>query len=225
MALRTPSEADVSSVIPLSDRVVQHVAAHAAMRPNDLLSDLGERWAHARWLSGLQRAAGMCLLGGSGRSELRDELVSKWMSDHPDEPWLLFLADRADDFLSLCRVEHERAWITRMFASISSHAAYRTLVEEYTAEGSILDARRRRVRNALVHGNPATFAVVQSVREYAEFVGGAALHLALGSYVEGTPPAAALAERSDEFIAMAGGQDAATYWRERVARGGWSARG
>src|SRR5690606_29214153 len=45
MALRKPSEADISSVIPLSDRVVQHVAAHAAMDPNALFPQLGERWA------------------------------------------------------------------------------------------------------------------------------------------------------------------------------------
>jgi hypothetical protein len=37
----------------------------------------------------------------------------------------------------------------------------------------MLEARRRRVRNALVHGNPASFAVVQSVREYANFLGSA----------------------------------------------------
>ncbi|MEE1931307.1 hypothetical protein V1J52_24585 [Streptomyces sp. TRM 70351] len=222
MALRKPSEADVSSVIPLSDRVVRHVAAHATINPNSLFSILGERWAHARWLTYLQRAAGMCLLG---RSELLTELTREWLSKHPKQPWLLFLAERADDFLSVCRVEHERAWIARMFASISSHAVYCTLVEEYTAEGSVLDARRRRVRNALVHGNPTSFAVVQSVREYAEFVSGAALNLALESYVDGTPSAVALAERTDEFIAMKSGEDAETYWRKRIAKEGWSTRG
>lgn len=86
MALRRPSEADISSMIPLSDRVVQHVAAHAAMGPDDLFSILLERWAHARWLTDLRRAAGMCLLGGDGRRELRDELTGKWMSEQPDQP-------------------------------------------------------------------------------------------------------------------------------------------
>lgn len=40
MALRKPSEADINSVVPLSDRVVQHVAAHAAMKPDDLFTIL-----------------------------------------------------------------------------------------------------------------------------------------------------------------------------------------
>lgn len=217
MALRKPSEPDISSVIPLSDRVVQHVAAHAAMNPNELFTLLGERWAHARWLSDLQRAAGMCLLGGVDRNELLDELTREWMSDRPKYPWVLFLADRANDFLSLCRLEHERAWIGHMFASIGDHPTYTTLINDYTYEGTVLEARRRRVRNALVHGNPASFAVVQSVRDYAEFLGGGALNLALEAFVDGVSPATALAARTDEFTALQGGQDAASFWRARPA--------
>ena len=217
MALRKPSEADISSVIPLADRVVQHVAAHAAMNPNDLFNLLQERWPHVRWLTDLRRAAGMCLLGGGRPDELLHELTVKWFSDRPKQPWILFLAARADDFISLCRLEHERAWIARMFASISDHAIYSALIDEYAAESKVLEARRRRVRNALVHGNPASFTMVQSVHEYAEFLSGSALNLGLKSYVENTSPAAALATRTDEFTAMQDGQDAASYWRARIA--------
>lgn len=221
MALRRPSEADISSVIPLSDRVVQHIAAHAAMKPDDLFKLLVAKWAHARWLGDMQRAAHMCLLGVGGRSELLTELTREWMSDRPKQPWLLFLADRADDFLSLCRLEHERTWIERMFASLSDHAIYNALLAEYAAEGAILDARRRRARNALVHGNPVAFPVVESVRGYAEFASGTALYIALEAFVDGTDPKATLAERTDEFNALQAGKDAATYWRERVAAEGW----
>ncbi|BBE24598.1 hypothetical protein MN0502_34810 (plasmid) [Arthrobacter sp. MN05-02] len=216
MALRKPSEADISSVIPLSDRVVQHVAAHAAMNPNKLFALLGERWAHARWLTDLRRAVGMCLLGLSGNQDLLNELTRKWMSDRSEQPWVLLIADRSEDFLSLCRLEHERAWIQRMFASVSDHASYALLIEDYTREGEVLEARRRRVRNALVHGNPASFDVVQSVREYAEFLSGSALHLALEAYVDGLDPATALATKTDELIAMQGGEDAASFWRGKA---------
>lgn len=218
MALCKPSEADISSVVPLSDRVVQHVAAHAAMNPNDLFTLLGEQWAHARWLADLQRAADMCLLGLSDPSALLDELTREWLSDSPTRPWVLFLADRADDFLSLCRLEHERAWIGHMFASIGDHPTYTGLINDYTAEGTVLEARRRRVRNALVHGNPASFAVVRSVREYAEFLSRGSLNLALEAFVEGNDPATALATRTDEFYAMQSGQDAASFWRAMSPR-------
>lgn len=219
MALRSPSEADISGVIPLSDRVVQHVAAHAGMDPNDLFRVLGEQWAHTRWLNDLQRAAGMCLLGGNGLSDLRNELTREWMSSNPTLPWVLFLADRSEDFLSLCRLEHERSWIARMFASISDHPSYAAIVTDYEEKGTVLEARRRRVRNALVHGNPVSFPVVQSVREYAEFLGGRALNVSLESFVEGTDSATALAARTEEFRAVQEGKDAATFWRARVTAG------
>lgn len=200
----------------LADRVVQHIAAHAALAPNVLFDLLGQRWPHARWLGDVQRAVAMCLLGGGHREELRSELIREWLAKNPSRPWILFVADRCGDLLSLCRVESERAWIKRMFASVSDYAEYGALIAYYTAEGVVLEARRRRVRNALVHGNPAGFATVESVREYARFLGRSALSLGLESYVEGTAPAVALAKRTDEFTAMQAGQDAASYWRARL---------
>jgi hypothetical protein len=221
MALRTPSEADIKSVIPLADRVVQHIAAHAGMAPMALFDLVGERWAHARWLSDLQRAAGMCLLGAAENETLHHELSVEWHADRPKRPGILLMADRADDFLSLCRLDHERAWIARMFASVGDHTIYADLIADYKAEGLILEARRRRVRNALVHGNPAVFSVVESVRDYAEFVSGNALYLALESFVDGTDPAHALTVRTAEYTSMQAGQDAAGYWRNRVRNEGW----
>lgn len=215
MALRKPSEADISSVIPLADRVVQHVAAHAALGPNGLFDLLGKHWPHARWLTDIQRAVGMCLLGAGSRSDLLSELTREWLAKTPPRPWLLFVADRSGDLLSLCRIESERAWIRRMFASVSDHREYRALIAYYTAEGAVLEARRRRVRNALVHGNPSSFAIVESVREYAEFLSRSALNRGFESYVQGTAPAAALAQQTDQVTAMQGGQDAASYWRTR----------
>ncbi|MFJ2568464.1 hypothetical protein ACIO02_37065 [Streptomyces sp. NPDC087568] len=217
MALRRPSEADISSVIPLADRVVQHIAAHAALGPDDLFALLGKRWPHARWRVDVRQAVHMCLLGAGSRNPLRDELLHEWLASKPSRPWLLFVADRSDDLLSLCRIESERAWIKRMFASVNNYTEYNSLIEYYTAEGAVLEDRRRRVRNALVHGNPASFAIVDSVREYARFLSRHALNLGLESYVEGTSPAAALAKRTDEFTAMQTGQDAASYWQQQLA--------
>ncbi|MHA7304092.1 hypothetical protein ACX80E_02425 [Arthrobacter sp. TMN-49] len=76
------------------------------------------------------------------------------------------------------------------------------------------------MRNALVHGNPANFDVVQSVREYAEFLGGGALNLALEAFVDDISPPTALAARTDEFTEMQDGQDAASFWRARPAATG-----
>lgn len=83
-------------------------------------------------------------------------------------------------------------------------------------QARVQEARRRRLRNALVHGIPANFAIVESAHQYAEFLSDSALNFALESYVEGTTPAAVLAKRTDEFTAVQTGQDAASYWRARI---------
>lgn len=190
------------------------------MDPNDLFQLLGKKWAHAHWLSDLEMAASICLLGGAADQAVQHSLTVEWHSSHPKQPWILFLDDRREDFLSLCRLEHERAWIQRMFDSISNHAKYSTLIAEYECEGDVLETRRRRLRNALVHGTPATFPVVESVLSFAEFISGTALYIALESFVDKTEPQIALAGRTDEFIALQGGTAAATYWRERVKNEG-----
>jgi hypothetical protein len=144
MALRPPSDADIRAVIPLSDRVVQHVAAHASMGPNDLFDLLGKRWAHVRWLTDLRVASGMCLVGGGHDDALRTELTRELHSTHPTQPWVLLLADHAVDFLSLCRLEHERTWVARMFASISDPVVYRALADTERAGAWQSHERRRR---------------------------------------------------------------------------------
>ncbi|MFC6155646.1 hypothetical protein [Kribbella jiaozuonensis] len=217
MALRKPSDADIRSVIPLADRVVQHVAAYAALDPKYLFKLLGERWPHARWLADVQRAVGMCLLGVGDRRPLLTELTEEWFAQKPPRPWILFAADRSDDLLSVCRIESERGWINRMLASVTDHAEYSALIETHATEQVVLEARRSRVRNALVHGNPSSFAIVDSVREYAEFLSGTALALGLESYIDATAPDAVFAARTDEFTSIQTGLDAASYWRAQLA--------
>ncbi|MFF8956554.1 hypothetical protein [Streptomyces sp. NPDC014894] len=56
---------------------------------------------------------------------------------------------------------------------------YPALIEFYAAEGAVLGRRSGRVRNALAHGDPAGFAIVEPVREDAEFLSNGGLDLAL----------------------------------------------
>lgn len=217
MVLRKPSEADIQSVVPLSDRVVQHVAAHAAISPDDTFTELQQHWPHARWTVDVQNAVGMCLLGGGPQPQLTQDLSRDWFATSPSRPWVLFVADRTGDLLSVCRVEHERAWITRMLRSVADTTVYDELVQEYTAEAEMLESRRKRVRNGLVHGNPTSFVMVDSVREYASFLSSSALWRGLESYIEAVVPRTVLTSLTPEAVAMRSGQDAATYWRNRIA--------
>lgn len=216
-ALRTPSELDLTSVIPLADRVVQHVAAYAGVTGDTVFDLLGARWPHLIWLTDIRRAVDLCLVGDGTSSELRDQLISEWYSDRLDRPWVLFVTEHADDLIILCRIESDRPWIKRMFHSITDHNTYDTLITDYTRRRDTLETRRRRTRNALVHGSPASFAVVDSARPYAEYLSGSATHLALKAYVDGTEPIDALRGQTAEHVAMSNGTDAATYWRSRAA--------
>lgn len=86
MLLRRPSEADISSVVPLADRVVQHVAANASLAPDRLVGLLGERWPHGRWLNDLQRAVQMCISGGGSQVELHIELNREHYASSSSHP-------------------------------------------------------------------------------------------------------------------------------------------
>lgn len=213
-ALREPSEADITSVIPLADRVVEHIAAHAGLAPDETFRLLKQRWSHSHWLAEIRRAVHLCLIGGTRDGSLKDELVREWYN--PTQPWILFAADRRADLLSICLIESERAWIERILYSISNHSTYAELIAEFEAQGDMLEARRQRIRNGLVHGNPAAFAAIASVREYSDFVSGCALHIGLESFIRAQDPATDLSTRTPEFVAMQRGVDAATFWRKSL---------
>ena len=218
-ALRKPSEADRRAVVPLTDRVVQHVAAYAAMKPGDLFDLLISKWAYARWTTELQNAVLRCLLGGGPNSARTNELLGQLYASSSDRPWMLFAADHEQELLDLCRVEHERAWIVRLLRSLHDLPTYEALIAEYKAEGGVLGRRRTRVRNALVHGNPAQFAVVDSVQEFAEFLSNSALGAALDAFTSQNDFGTVLAQINELQQALTSGQTAAAYWRGRVSAG------
>ncbi|WP_423461855.1 hypothetical protein ACO229_14180 [Promicromonospora sp. MS192] len=214
MAMQPPSDADIRSVVALADRVVQHVAAYAAIGPDEAFELLGQRWPHARWLSDLDLAVHLCTFGGSDR---QGSLLGAWYSVGLSQPRPLFIAGHAQDLLSVCQIESERPWIARMLRSVSDAAVYGELIKEYSADGAVLEARRRRVRNGLVHGNPTNFEIVKSVREYATFLSSGALRLGIEAYLQQAEARAFIAWRSPDVIAMQSGQDAAAYWRQWLA--------
>ncbi|WP_455130866.1 hypothetical protein [Propionibacterium acidifaciens] len=215
--LRKPSKEDISNIIPLADRTVQYIAGYMSRDPKEVTEKLAKRWSHMRWLTDLRNAVGMCLLGGGDREDLCDELKREFYSTDDRKPWVLVLFDRMKDLLSLCRLEHERAWIARMFKSACDSALYKEIISEYEADRRVLDLRRCRVRNSLVHGNPIDFMTIKSVQDYAEFLSHTALDLALKAYFDGSDPALKLDEKTDEFRAMEKGKDIVSYWKARIS--------
>src|SRR5690625_916093 len=215
-----PSETDIANIVLLGARAVEHVAAQASMNPNKLFSELGAQWPHTRWLSDVARAVNLCV-GIHGfhtvdpDEELRRKLLGEWHDEDQRKYWAQFIATNREHLLALCRVESDRAWLQKILESVSDHSIYMTLIERYRKEREVLEGRRRRVRNALTHGNPTSPTIVRSVREYSSFLSRTAVAIALESFIKNTDLSADITRQPDDFSAMLSGQDAVSYWTKK----------
>lgn len=218
MALYRPTEGDVRGVIPLQDRVVQHVAAYAGLTPASLSERLVKLWPHSRWRTEADNAVRACLLGGGANRDQIASLRGEYYAADTRDRWAVFVTGREHDLLNVCRVESERAWVTRMVRSISDPAKYGELITEYTLEAKVLAGRRVRVRNALVHGNPVEMQVVRTVSAFASFLSRYALHVGLDSFMSGNSVADILDRELEEATNLLGRTSVADYWRMRAAQ-------
>lgn len=215
--LQPARDADVRAAIPLEDRVVQHVAAHAALSPADLFALLLRRWPAFRWESDVDWAVRCCLLGSGPQADAVEELQGKLYSTNSKAPWLVFVADNEADLLNVCRIESERAWIARMIRSVSDPASYAQLIQDYELERDVLAARRTRVRNALVHGNPVGTHVIDSVSSMASYLSRYALRVGLDSFVTRQDVRVILDRELQESAPLLTGTSAADLWRAKAA--------
>lgn len=161
--LQRPGEADMRAAVPLEDRVVQHVAAYAHMTPTRLFELLVKPWAVSRWQSDVDLAVRICLLGAGPKAQTTRRLQAGYYSASSKNPLYVFVAENENALLDVCRVESEKPWIARILRSVSDPGSYSELLDEYELETVVIADRRTRTRNALVHGNPVQFQVVESV--------------------------------------------------------------
>jgi hypothetical protein len=93
-------------------------------------------------------------------------------------------------------------------------AHYRIIERAYQAEDTLGLDRLPRVRNALVHGNPVTPAVVESVADVAVRRSNHALNLAVEAFNTGVSLDQLLATERLEFDSMHTSLEAGTPWLE-----------
>jgi hypothetical protein len=93
-------------------------------------------------------------------------------------------------------------------------AHYLTIARSYEAEHTIALDRLRRVRNAVVHGNPAAPAVVRSVSDVAIRRSNHALNLALEAFEKGISLDEFLADARDERDSLHSQLNGGTTWLE-----------
>lgn len=210
------TETEYRASIPLEDRVVQHIAAHATMTPKDFFAELIAWWPAARWEDDVYRATTMSLMSIGENHDRCDELKRLFYSSGPASPWLTFVADYAQELTALCMVESHRAWVGRVLASVNDATAYSELCNEYARGAQIIAERRKRARNALVHGNPIGTRVVESVTEISRFLSQAAMRVGLESFMTGQSMRMILDATSDKHKELAEGMSVADYWRQKA---------
>lgn len=215
---RTSLDVDIRGVIPLEDRVVQHVAAYAGFTPNELFERLTHRWPHSRWESDVYRATSLSLLGDGPNHTRILQLRGQFYAPNAPKPWLVFVADNAKELTSLCRVESESSWVERILCSVSDPVEYHALIKEYEAEAGIISSRRARVRNALVHGNPASMEVVSTIADISSYSSSYALRVGLESFTTGDTVAAILDREQAEQDSLRAEVSVADYWHNQAAK-------
>ncbi len=209
------TETENRAVIPLEDRVVQHIAAYATMPPEDFFDKLIAWWPAARWEGDVYRATTMSLMSlGENRARC-DQLKRLLYSSGPASPWLVLVADHAQEITDLCMVESHKAWVGRVLASVNDAQTYADLCNEYAQEAQIIAERRTRARNALVHGNPIGTRVVESVTEFSRFLSQTAIRAGLESFMTGQSTRTILDASNDKNNFLAQGMSVADYWRQR----------
>jgi hypothetical protein len=190
---------DTRSLVALDDRVVEHLASHSGLAPNELVRQLGTEWPQSRWLKDLATAVTIALtetrvLGDQEPLELTRQLRPSSGNAYD----LDAVAAHLDDLRRLCDGHVEENFVNAVLDSLTKLSRYNELIRQHRDEWELLGARHRRVRNAVVHGNPATPALVESVLDTSEFLSNYGMQIATEALANGETTAALLKRRSVE---------------------------
>lgn len=175
----------VRTAVGQRNHAFEHIAAWGGYSARELEKETTPYWARSAWEHEM---------GGIIDHAIRDRWDQPGVQDlnsvlHPGgygKPLRFPLADAHQkelvDLLST-RIERERLrWLMK---GIRNAAHYLAIERSYEAEDAVALDRLRRVRNALVHGNPVTPAVVRSVSSVSIRRSNHALNLAIEAFNKG----------------------------------------
>lgn len=226
-AVRTATEATpahLRSRILLYDRVVELVAAFCGQESADELLDLIARsWPLSSWRADVLRAVESALDAGRWTEpNRREQLSAALKTSTPAGGYTLNLvavAERTGELLGMFPSTWEACLSADVLYTFHSVPAYLAYLETSITEATRLRARLRRVRNALVHGNPVQTKVIETVTAFAAYLSDAALSEALNAFQDGHDMLARLrqfdAERQHDLALVTSGTTPAALLRLR----------
>jgi len=207
-AVRSATEAesaDLRSKIVLYDRVTELVAANAGAEDAvELRRLITATWPVASWRADIFQAMNCALDAGRRASGQRHaaELAKEIRKPTPNGGWTLDLvktADRVGELVELLDGT-DGLGAAEILDTLRDPPAYVAYVERRRQECALLCDRLRRVRNALVHGNPIQVRTVRTVAAIAEHIASAALSEALAALMDGHDLFARLAEYENQQV-------------------------
>lgn len=111
---------------------------------------------------------------------------------------------------------HERETAARTLRSLHSSNEFDRIYEDLVVENRMTASRNRRVRNAIVHGNPATRSVVDRSRSYSRYCTWIAIDWALNAHIQGVDfgdfVTKRTAARTEMQVRFAAGEDWPSIW-------------
>jgi hypothetical protein len=163
----------------------EHISAWGGYSEHELEKEITTYWARSSWENEM---------GSIVNNVIRDRWDQPGVQNlnsvlHPGgygKPLLFpIAATHQKELIDLLSTRIERERLRWLIEGMRNAAHYLKIAKSYEEEHTIALNRLRRVRNAVVHGNPATPAVVRSVSDVAIRRSNHALSLALEAFNKG----------------------------------------
>jgi hypothetical protein len=205
------------SIITLDDRVVELVGSFGRISPNELVDFAFDGWAMATWHSEITFCIRTALRWGA-RSDLpRDrEIYSSIFPRYGEQQKISYLkaSEHENYLLEVDAPDSLRGFLASRLMSLRSAEKFMDLYNSYVEQGQFVKSRLRRVRNSVVHGNPASERAIEVACEASRYVSDSAISRALQQLTDGTSVSASYEEQAADRESMLDRLRAGTSWAE-----------
>ncbi len=206
------------TVVALQDRASESIATHSGVQPQALAVWAADRWAYGAWHRDVFHCVNLALSSPDADYETRQAVESKVNSVRDGIRGLDLekAVEHQEALLALLSQGPTRERTAMLLGSVRDASVYLSIRSSYRRAVTLLQSRARRARNAVVHGNPLTPNVLDSIKEYTSFVCDSSISLGLRSYIEGVATADLIGEyereASDQMVRFAKGENWLQIW-------------
>ena len=211
------------TAVGLRNHAVEHIAAWGELSVSELDCGLSRSWAYLDWRAELGNTIVYLFRRNWETAQVKTLLPKVYPYGFGTTKFERVHAN-APEILAMCDVPMQKQRLKSLMSGLDSEAHFHR-AERRFQQGIDLELKRlRRVRNALVHGNPVRTSTIDSVVSIAERRSSDALDLAIDAFSRDIPLSQRLREIEREAVdrddRLLQGQTLLEIWAETdVARG------